>query len=153
MEGYVPIEVIEEKLFGTRLNRMHWSPYGSPLSCHTQGMPYHERSIRYPEYLNERQPLLKPHVGVLNTYPVHAIDPMEGCTECADRPTCIYHETVTSVQEKSHSPMDRMKVFTLINTFDMSATCAADFASANKYGGNEGASCETTAELGRCLKI
>lgn len=33
-EGYMSVEDIERQLFGARLGRMKWTPYGSPLSRH-----------------------------------------------------------------------------------------------------------------------
>lgn len=33
-EGYLPIEDIEKQIFGAKLHRLEWAPYGSPLSRH-----------------------------------------------------------------------------------------------------------------------
>jgi hypothetical protein len=33
-EGYMDLNTIEKQIFGARLNRMRWTPYGSPLSRH-----------------------------------------------------------------------------------------------------------------------
>lgn len=33
-EGYLDVECIERQIFGARLGRLHWSPFGSPLSRH-----------------------------------------------------------------------------------------------------------------------
>lgn len=33
-EGYMPIEKIEKRIFGARMNRLDWSPYSSPISRH-----------------------------------------------------------------------------------------------------------------------
>lgn len=136
IEGYVPIEIIEEKLFGKRMNRMRWSPFGSPLMRHTQGEPCHERRVQYPDYADQMQP----EVDVINTYPVQAIDPTSECTECVGHTTCIHHETVISAQEKSHSPMGETKVFTLVDSFNMTATLfhAVRPPTALIIGGSEG---------------
>ncbi|KAH6986909.1 hypothetical protein EDB80DRAFT_817542 [Ilyonectria destructans] len=121
-EGYVPIEIIEENIFGMCLNRLQWSPYGSPLSRHIQGAPINERLVQYSgDSASEPQPLPR-QAGVITTYPVIPIDPISGCTHCAGRTECIYHETVASIREKSRSQMGHQKVFTLVDTFNMMVT-------------------------------
>ncbi|KAM5363631.1 hypothetical protein ACJZ2D_011915 [Fusarium nematophilum] len=120
-EGYLPIGIIEEKIFGLSLNRLQWSPYGSPLSRHTEGASTNERYIKYPDSSSESQ-LLPEQVGVIKTYPVIPIDPTSRCSYCADRAECIYHETLASIREKSRSQMGCQKVFTLVDTFNMMVT-------------------------------
>jgi hypothetical protein len=121
IEGYVPLHVIEEKLFGLRLNRMSWSPYGSPLSRHRQGNPSHERRVQYPDAFEtdeERAELLPPHanaapvVDAVDTYPVEPIDPLSPCDTCRRQRggACPNHETLASVVDKVRSPMGQMKV-------------------------------------------
>lgn len=111
IEGYVPLGVIEEKLFGTRLNRMSWSPYGSPLSRHEPGMSCRERTLCYPDADDDVASTV-PLVETIDTYPVNAIDPCSRCAECMTRPEvpCKNHETVASAWRKSHSAMGDTKV-------------------------------------------
>ncbi|GAB1315519.1 Heterokaryon incompatibility domain-containing protein (Fragment) [Madurella fahalii] len=141
LEGYVPIEAIEEKLFGTpgkHGGRLRWSAYGSPLSRHIQGQPKHERAVRYRYHDgndNDRNPLFPPplspppqvvDITPVDTYPVETIDPTSRCAACAPNGVgamyCHYHPTVASCQDVSRSPMGHMKVFTLVDTFNMTVT-------------------------------
>ncbi|KAH7120254.1 hypothetical protein B0J13DRAFT_567684 [Dactylonectria estremocensis] len=121
-EGYVPIGIVEERIFGMCLNRLQWSPYGSPLSRHIQGAPINERFIQYSEDSASEPQLLPKQVGVIETYPVIPIDPTSGCAHCAGRTECTNHETVASIREKGLSNMGRQKVFTLVDTFNMMVT-------------------------------
>ncbi|RKK87872.1 hypothetical protein BFJ68_g17001 [Fusarium oxysporum] len=118
VEGYLPIKIIEERIFGMCLNRLQWSPYGSPLSRHIEGTPTNERHIQYSDSASGSQ-LLPKQAGTIKTYPVIPIDPTSRCTHCAGQPNCKYHETVASIREKSRSHMGRQKVFTLVDTFNM----------------------------------
>jgi hypothetical protein len=155
IEGYVPIEAIEERLFGTcptQARRLRWSAWGSPLSRHKQGQVIHERTVKYRYHDNDDQaPLLQQQqhyyyhgpppaavdVAAIDTYPVETIDPTSPCTACEHsaaaaaaaavagapgRYYCQYHPTVASCQDMSRSAMGQMKVFTLIDTFNMTAT-------------------------------
>jgi hypothetical protein len=145
IEGYVPLPVIEEILFGAKMNRMSWSPYGSPLSRHKHRMGYRERHHELDLEGGANQSLLNVY-----TYPVEAIDPCSPCGECigGQQPRTCTHETFQSVDEKSRSPYGSMKVrraqsdvihcpvsfaaaysnliklqvFTLIDTYSMTAT-------------------------------
>jgi hypothetical protein len=121
VEGYLPIEIIEERIFGMCLNRLQWSPYGSPLSRHTEGEPTNERYIQYSDSASD-SPLLPQQVGMIKTYPVIPIDPTSPCTHCVGQTKCKYHETVASIRVKSRSHMGRQKVFTLVDTFNMTVT-------------------------------
>ena len=111
IEGYVPLPVIEETLFGGRMNRMSWSPYGSPLSRHKHKKRYRERRHESDLEGGANQPLLDVY-----TYPVEAIDPCSPCVPCigGQQPrTCTHeHETFQSVDEKSRSPYGSMRVRT-----------------------------------------
>lgn len=126
IEGFVPVEVIEENLFGVRRNRMKWSAFGSPLSRHKEGAPVHERNAAALGSDAETGALLPQTV---DTYPVVPISPCAPCEACGgdDRSRsrftmCNNHETYISSQQKSGSDMGEMKVFTLVNTLDMSVT-------------------------------
>ena len=140
IEGYVPLEVIEEKLFGTHSNRMCWSAWGSPLSRHRQGKALQERAVHYavdeddndddngldstpllPRQPKQQQP---PAVSAIHTYPVETIDPCAPCDACAGQGGryCRFHPTPASCQDLSRSPMGQTKVFTLVDTFNMTAT-------------------------------
>ncbi|KAJ4025850.1 hypothetical protein NW761_014303 [Fusarium oxysporum] len=118
VEGYLPISIIEERIFGMCLNRLQWSPYGSPLSRHIEGTPTDERHIQYSDSSSGSQ-LLPKQAGTIKTYPVIPIDPTSRCAHCAGLPNCKYHETVASIREKSRSHMGRQKAFTLVDTFNM----------------------------------
>lgn len=137
IEGYVPKEVIEEKLFGLHLDRLSWSTWGSPLSRHREGSMVLERSVSYSESTEETATLLNKEgpatsvnitstsIGSIPTYPVEAVDPTHPCSHCARVPGvthCAYHPTAASLQQCSHSPMGQLKVFTLVDTFNMTCT-------------------------------
>jgi len=105
--GYVPLPVIEEILFGARMNWMSWSPYGSPLSRHKHQIGYWERRHDLDLEGGAKQPLLDVY-----TYPVESIDPCSPCGACTSRQqprTCTY-KTFQSVDKKSNSPYSSMKV-------------------------------------------
>lgn len=107
IEGYLPIERIEERLFGPlgeKDRRLRWSAWGSPLSRHREGIPQHERAVQYkytdtdtdpdpsPNDLNQQSTPLLPKppppapeihdVSSLPTYPVETIDPTTPCSLC-----------------------------------------------------------------------
>ncbi|CAP71654.1 uncharacterized protein PODANS_6_50 [Podospora anserina S mat+] len=135
IEGYVPIEAIEEKLFGTRGShaRLQWSTWGSPLSRHTQGRVTRERSVKF-----KYQDAIDPGTGIQNavpvlsldgnidTYHVESTDPTSPCSHCSSNASggryCSYHPTVASCQDMSRSKMGQMKVFTLVDTYNMTVT-------------------------------
>ncbi|KAK4173351.1 hypothetical protein QBC36DRAFT_58534 [Triangularia setosa] len=136
IEGYVPIEAIEEKLFGTRGShaRLQWSTWGSPLSRHAQGKVTSERSVQY-KYrdvvdpktgIQDSVPLLS-LAGNIDTYHVESIDPISPCAHCRTNVAsggqyCSHHPTVASCQDMSRSKMGQMKVFTLVDTYNMTVT-------------------------------
>src|SRR5271156_6258749 len=45
IEGYIPLPEIEEIMFGARMGRLKWSPYGSPLSRHRYRACYQEHIL------------------------------------------------------------------------------------------------------------
>jgi len=110
IEGFVPVEVIEESLFGVRQNRMKWSPYSSPLQRHVDGTTLKERKVSASSGNVEAQSLLPD----IETYSVKAINPCSPCGYCASQNTdfgvCDKHETYASCQERSRSRMGEMKV-------------------------------------------
>jgi hypothetical protein len=140
IEGYVPIEEIEAKIFGMRMNRMSWSASGSPLSRHQQGSEMYERTIHFQN--DDTAQLLPPVVSGTHTYPVKTIDPCSPCAACRGVSTayCQYHPTPAFCHERSRSDMGQMKVFTLVDTFNMTATLfyAVRPPTALIIGGSEG---------------
>ncbi|KAK1757075.1 hypothetical protein QBC47DRAFT_412412 [Echria macrotheca] len=134
IEGYVPLEALEERLFGStgadpKHSRLRWSAYGSPLARHKQGERMRERAVHYRYAENEeQQPLLQAAIqdaGTIDTYPVETLDPTAPCDYCRNQGSgayCQYHPTVASCQDMSRSPMGKMKVFTLVDTFNMTVT-------------------------------
>ncbi|KAK4234185.1 hypothetical protein C8A03DRAFT_47424 [Achaetomium macrosporum] len=138
IEGYVPIELIEERLFGKRSrmqHRLRWSAWGSPLSRHKEGQPMHERAVKYKYRENNHNnnahaPELD-SVTILPTYPIETIDPTTPCSSCSTgnpqggMPSlyCPHHPTVASLQDMSlRSAMGQLKPFTLVDTFNMTVT-------------------------------
>jgi len=132
IEGYVPLDVIEARLFGKGLNRMRWSPFGSPLSRHREGEALRERAVgRQADYedddndIDSEAGFLSPSSGFIDTYIVDPIDPTDKCLVCKDvkdNAHCKFHETPASCQDRSRSRMGELKVFTLVDTFSMTAT-------------------------------
>lgn len=114
VEGYIPLPNIEENLFGARMGRLKWSPYGSPLSQHRYRKYYRERLDA--EDAGAPQPLVDLSVNKscdVFGYPVEAIDPLTADGTGID---CISAETM------SRSPYGSMKLFTVIDTLSMTAT-------------------------------
>ncbi|KAH8881789.1 hypothetical protein GQ53DRAFT_886717 [Thozetella sp. PMI_491] len=125
IEGYVPLEAIEAKLFGMHSNRMRWSAAGSPLSRHRQGKAIQERTWTYaPAQNDDVEPLLQATVEGISTYSVEPIDPCSPCPKCIGTMSilCDLHPTPVSCRQQSRSRMGEMKVFTLVDTFNMTAT-------------------------------
>lgn len=126
LEGYVPLGVIEDNLFGSRLNRLSWSPNGSPLSRHEEGEKILERQVLYPDPDKDIDPLLnqEPETATIDTYHVKALDPCAPCEECKHQrdAQCPHHETVDSVRKMSENPMGKMKIFTIVDTLSMTVT-------------------------------
>ena len=111
VEGYIPLPNIEENLFGARMGRLKWSPYGSPLSQHRYRKYYRERLDT--EDAGAPQPLVDLAVNEscdVFGYPVEAIDPLTADGAGID---CISAETM------SRSPYGSMKV----GHFHPSAIC------------------------------
>ncbi|KAL2172258.1 hypothetical protein VTG60DRAFT_6636 [Thermothelomyces hinnuleus] len=118
IEGYVPLEVLEERLFGSLGGkdggRLSWSACGSPLSRHTQGEPWHERTVRSAEKSHQQQQQQQqqqPHPSpaplpsdFIDTYPIKAINPTSPCPE--------------SLRGKP----GELKVFTLMDTLNLTVT-------------------------------
>lgn len=121
IEGYIPLPAVEELLFGFRLGRLKWSPYGSPLSRHRHKEGYPERLS---ETDTESRPLLprsneRTAQGFVWTYPVEAVDPCSSCASCNDRArtnTCR-HEDFLSLEAKTRRPYGEMKVCHLLPSF------------------------------------
>ncbi|RFU33032.1 hypothetical protein B7463_g3304, partial [Scytalidium lignicola] len=149
IEGYVPLAVIEEKLFGLRMERLKWGPYGSPLSRHTHRECYRElkEDVVVDVESGDDVPLLNANGVVENgevwTYPVEAVDPCSPCPNCrtvngsnningnnnnhenstSNEGSCNpEHLTFSQADSKSRSDFGSMKVFTLIDTCSMTAT-------------------------------
>jgi hypothetical protein len=122
IEGYLPLPEIEEKIFGAKMGRLKWSPYGSPLSRH-------QYRKRYREHFQDveagaRQPLLDRAVNDLHDpvygYPVEAVDPCSPCDNCINSPPTprCKHFGYSSAEEKSRSPYGSLKV-RIFNFFNL----------------------------------
>ncbi|KAK4223943.1 hypothetical protein QBC38DRAFT_36148 [Podospora fimiseda] len=137
IEGYIPLEAIEERIFGhtgdPKRARLRWSAFGSPLARHKQGDRMQERTVHYQYDENDdgdnpTQSLLPTtvqDVGAIDTYPVETIDPTSPCAACVNlgaNAICPHHPTVASCQEMSNSEMGKMKMWTLVDTFNMTVT-------------------------------
>lgn len=115
IEGYVPLPEIEEIMFGARMGRLKWSPYGSPLSRHRYRTCYQEQILEDVE-AGVKQPLLgtavKDSRDPVYAYPVEAVDPCSPCDNCANLPPTApcTHIRYSSADEMSKSPYGSMKV-------------------------------------------
>ncbi|KAI1773003.1 hypothetical protein F4818DRAFT_424588 [Hypoxylon cercidicola] len=144
VEGYVPLEELEEKLFGLRLNRLQWSTNGSPLSRHRVLHGYEAgcEELRSNDIV-DRGFSSRAELGkLIHTYPVEGIDPLSKCDKCewGNPLACDAHPTSTSVHAMGNSRFGDMKLFTLIDTVSMTATLfeAAGPPVALLVGGSEG---------------
>ncbi|PVH70359.1 hypothetical protein DL98DRAFT_504723 [Cadophora sp. DSE1049] len=122
IEGYVPLPDIEEVMFGAKMGRLKWSPYGSPLSRHRYRERFREHLLEDVE-AGAQQPMLDTHDPVFG-YPVEAVDPCSACDDCVNLPPTYpcTHMRYSSAEEMSKSAYGSMKLFTLIDTFSMTAT-------------------------------
>ncbi|KAF8851592.1 hypothetical protein BDZ45DRAFT_707817 [Acephala macrosclerotiorum] len=113
VEGYLPLPEIEEKIFGAKMGRLKWSPYGSPLSRH-------QHRNRFREHFQGVEagaghPLLDMAVNDLRDpiygYPVEAMDPCSPCDSCTNSlPTSrCKHFSYSSAEEKSRNAYGSMK--------------------------------------------
>lgn len=114
IEGYVPLPHVEEALFGARMGRLKWSPYGSPLSRHQPPkMGYRERlvdadvDIRDNGDIESQQALLDQDVY---TYPVEALDPCSPCETCSEGGNGCTHLRYDTAEALSKSPYGDLKV-------------------------------------------
>jgi hypothetical protein len=113
IEGYVPIQEIEQFLFGDQMNHLKWSPYGSPLSRHTSQPGYTER-----RHDSAPQPLANAATAgeeenEIKTYPVEALDPLSRCGECQNLPIteeCKRHLSYAATERIKREPYGSMKV-------------------------------------------
>jgi hypothetical protein len=110
IEGYVPLPAIEELMFGARMGRLKWSPYGSPLSRHRYRKCYREHILGDVE-AGSQQPLLESRDPVY-AYPVEAMDPCSPCDNCTNLPPTAQctHLRDGSAEAMSKSPYGSMKV-------------------------------------------
>lgn len=157
LEGYVPLEIIEELLFGRhgkKDRRLRWSAWGSPQSRHTEGAPQFERVVCYkpvgapagtapPASNHQRQQRRQePEESYSTTYPVEALDPTTPCPECraTGSPYCRHHPTVAKLQDMSRAELGALKPFTLVDTHNMTVTLffAARPPTALVVAGSEG---------------
>ncbi|KAM5451274.1 hypothetical protein MaudCBS49596_003980 [Microsporum audouinii] len=108
IEGYVPLDLIEKKLFGGRPTRLSWSVIGSPLSRHQEGLECSEIQSHVPHGDQGKE-----FEKTINTHMVDAIDPCSPCANCQSIPEpermCPHHETLRSAKEHSKSDMGQMK--------------------------------------------
>jgi hypothetical protein len=115
IEGYIPLPEIEELMFGARMGRLKWSPYGSPLSRHRYRKCYREHTLGDVE-AEAQQPLLDTAANEsqdpVYTYPVEAMDPCSPCDNCTNLPPTVQctHPRYGSAEAMSKSPYGSMKV-------------------------------------------
>lgn len=127
VEGYVPLQEIEEVIFGAKMGRLKWSPYGSPLSRHRYRKWYREHLLEDAED-EAQQPFLDTAANEspdpVYGYPVEAVDPCSPCDNCVYSPPTVpcTHVRYSSAETKSKSQYGGMKLFILIDTFSMTAT-------------------------------
>jgi hypothetical protein len=114
IEGYVPLPHVEEALFGARMGRLKWSPYGSPLSRHRPSREgYRERlvdadfDIKDNGDVESQQSLLDSEVY---TYPVESLDPCSPCENCSEEGEKCTHLTYEEAEKISKSDYGQMKV-------------------------------------------
>jgi hypothetical protein len=110
IEGYIPLPDIEEVMFGARMGRLKWSPYGSLLSRHRYREKFREHVLEDIE-AGAQQPMLNTHDPVFG-YPVEAVDPCSACDNCITSPPTspCTHLRYSSAEEMSKSDYGSMKV-------------------------------------------
>ncbi|KAI0166765.1 hypothetical protein GGR52DRAFT_555444 [Hypoxylon sp. FL1284] len=144
VEGYVPLQDLEEKLFGLGLHRLQWSTNGSPLSRHRvrRGFEAGCEEYRSEEIVDEG---FSPRAELgrsIHTYPIEGVDPLSKCVKCewGNSVDCDAHQTSASADTMANSRYGEMKLFTLIDTVSMTATLfqAAGPPVALLVGGEEG---------------
>jgi hypothetical protein len=123
-EGYMPMDQIEERLFGSCSNRLQWSAHGSAHSRHAQGTNHQEilasdlesgsnGTVRRPEDEGDSNPSLNP----VCTYAMEPMDPLSQCEDCVDYAKggisnggkCS-HETHESALKKAKAGYGSLKV-------------------------------------------
>jgi hypothetical protein len=114
IEGYVPLDVIERKLFGGQKTRLAWSAFGSPLSRHIEGTACRENR----RYLTKNNKTEGEADGLVSediyTHPIKALDPCSPCEKCMHEAEpnrqCPDHLTPYSARQLGESKMGDMKV-------------------------------------------
>lgn len=113
-EGYMPLEKIEEKLWGCNLEKLSWNAHGSTLSHHKAAEPYTEPAFTFESGFiphNPGEDLSLP----IKTYPVEPLNPVRAET---GTPGGLYRRhTLTSLQEQAKRNYGEMKVCQAIHTF------------------------------------
>lgn len=104
-EGYLPIEKIEEKLWGSNLGNLKWSAYGSTLSRHKSGKPSSEAAFNMKSGLDSSDSNGQ-HTSRIETYPVVPLDPVvdeDGSDEYS-------RQTLASLKERAERLYGNEKV-------------------------------------------
>lgn len=114
VEGYVPLEDLEEKLFGLRLHRLQWSTNGSPLSRHQVRRGYEAgcEEYRSDEIIDEGFSSRAELGKSIHTYPIEGIDPLSKCSRCewGNGVSCDAHPTPASASVMENSRYGDLKV-------------------------------------------
>lgn len=123
-EGYMPLDQIEERLFGSYGNRLQWSAHGSAHSRHVQGTKRQEPLVSYLESRSsgtvlklEDEDDLDTSLNPIWTYAMEPVDPLSQCEDCIDNKKggvsnggkCS-HETHESALKKAKADYGSLKV-------------------------------------------
>lgn len=126
-EGYMPLDQIEERLFGRYSNRLRWSAHGSAHSRHVQGTERQEPLVSDLESRSsgtilqlEDEGDLDPSLNPVCTYVMESVDPLSQCEDCIDEKKgsvsngekCS-HETHESALKKAKADYGSLKVCAL----------------------------------------
>lgn len=129
-EGYMPLDEIEERLFGSYSNRLQWSAHGSAHSRHAPGTRRQEPltsdlesgssgtvSLLEPSLRPEGQGDSNTSPNPVWTYNMEPVDPLSPCEDCVDdtkgsisNGEKCSHETHESVLKKAKAGYGSLKV-------------------------------------------
>lgn len=129
-EGYMPLDQIEERLFGSYSNRLQWSAHGSAHSRHAQGTEHQEPLASDLESVSSGavsllEPSLRPEdegdlihsPNPVWTYAMKPVDPLSPCEGCVDdtkgsisNGEKCSHETHESALKKAKAGYGSLKV-------------------------------------------
>lgn len=107
-EGYMPLEEIEERLWGRNLGKLSWNAHGSTRSRHKPGKPSREVAFNLESGFT-RSESNRHWSSPVATYPVETQDPVSGGNGSSDE--------LTSVQARAQEKYGEMKVCVAIHAF------------------------------------